>query len=127
MMSDNYTFGQEIRDEVWEDVRRGGHEFNEYQLVSKDYAIYDENLQILYPAMGVANEAGELLGKIKKWKRDGTFDRDAIIAEMGDVLWYLAALAEDLDVGLSEVAERNLIKLKDRKDRGVIGGSGDYR
>jgi NTP pyrophosphatase (non-canonical NTP hydrolase) len=77
--------------------------------------------------MGLANEAGEVLGKVKKIIRDGTFNREDIADELGDVLWYAAALARDLNVDLSTIARRNLNKLASRKERGTLGGSGDKR
>ena len=100
---------------------------NKYQEEAVDTAIYPHAAQITYPAMGLANEAGEVLGKVKKIIRDGTFNRDDIVDELGDVLWYAAALARDLNTTLSEVAERNLTKLASRKERGTLRGSGDNR
>lgn len=96
-------------------------------------------LQILYPLIGLVNEAGEVAGKIKKILRgdnganpteDAIFGAvgDAGIAdELGDVLWYLAMLAADLGFTLEEIAEMNIEKLTSRKERGVIKGSGDMR
>lgn len=86
----------------------------------------------LYPALGLANEAGELLGKIKKIYRDnggilGDTDRLAMMAELGDILGYVAELATQLEIDLNEIAGCNLKKLADRANRGVIGGSGDER
>lgn len=98
-----------------------------YQLKAVKTAIYPIEAQITYPAMGLANEAGEVLGKVKKIIRDGTYNREDIVDELGDVLWYAAVLARDLDVSLTEVAYRNLKKLEDRANRGVISGSGDKR
>lgn len=100
---------------------------NKYQDMAVKTAIYPHAAQITYPAMGLSNEAGEVLGKVKKLIRDGTFNRSDIIDELGDVLWYAAALARDLDVTLSEVASINLSKLDDRAKRGVLKGSGDKR
>ena len=100
---------------------------NKYQEEAVRTAIYPHTAQITYPAMGLANEAGEVLGKIKKIVRDGTFNRCDIVDELGDVLWYAAALARDLDVTLEEVAERNLTKLASRQERGTLKGSGDKR
>ena len=100
---------------------------NDYQAKASATAIYPESAKITYAAMGLANEAGEVLGKVKKIIRDGTFSREDILDELGDVLWYAAALARDLNSELSEVAHRNLDKLASRKERGVIGGSGDKR
>jgi NTP pyrophosphatase (non-canonical NTP hydrolase) len=102
--------------------------FESYQLEAQETAIYSGSLDIMYPALGLAGEVGETLNKIKKHYRDGTpLDKTDMTKELGDILWYLSALATDLDIDLEEVAMENLKKLKDRKDRGVIGGSGDYR
>ncbi len=83
-------------------------------------------------ALGVAGEAGEFADKIKKILRDkkGAFtdeDRDAIIKELGDVLWYVALVSLYLDVPLSEVAERNIEKLASRAQRNALKGEGDER
>lgn len=106
--------------------------FEQYQNEAVKTAIYGAGDKIIYPALGLANEAGEVLGKIKKVLRDNegvyTKDRvDAIAAEIGDVLWYLAALSRDLGVSLEDVAESNIQKLRDRHARNVIAGDGDNR
>ena len=106
--------------------------FNEYQEKAVKTAIYGAGSLIVYPALGLANEAGEVLGKIKKVLRDneGVFTKqtnEAIGAEIGDTLWYIAALCRDLGISLEDVAKGNLIKLADRQARGVIHGSGDQR
>lgn len=106
--------------------------FDQYQEEAVKTAIYDAEHSIIYPALGLANEAGEVLGKIKKVLRDnnGDFNEDnrvAIGKEIGDVLWYMAALSRDLDIRLSDTAHDNIQKLRDRQARGVIGGSGDTR
>ena len=101
--------------------------FDGYQQRAVKTAIYPIAAQVTYPAMGLANEAGEVLGKVKKIIRDGKYNREDIIDELGDVMWYAAALARDLDVSLTEVAHRNLKKLEDRAARGVLQGSGDKR
>ena len=98
-----------------------------YQLKAVKTAIYPIEARVTYPAMGLANEAGEVLGKVKKIIRDGTYNREDIVDELGDVLWYAAALARDLDVSLTEVAHRNLEKLASREKRGTLQGSGDKR
>jgi NTP pyrophosphatase (non-canonical NTP hydrolase) len=105
--------------------------FNEYQNMAKSTAIYDKKHQILYPALGLAGEAGEVANKVKKLIRDGYEKnkdyRTEISAELGDVLWYIAVLASDIGIELSDIATNNIIKLKDRQARGVIGGNGDTR
>jgi len=100
---------------------------NDYQQQAVETAIYPSTAQVTYSAMGLANEAGEVLGKVKKIIRDGTFNRDDIADEIGDVLWYAAALARDLNTDLSSIAQRNLDKLASRKERGTLQGSGDTR
>lgn len=107
--------------------------FKDYQDKAVETAIYGTGDKIIYPALGLANEAGEVLGKIKKVLRDkgGNFDnqdtRVAIADEIGDVLWYIAALSRDIDVSLDAIAQRNIEKLLDRRARNVIQGSGDNR
>jgi NTP pyrophosphatase (non-canonical NTP hydrolase) len=103
---------------------------NDYQDQAVKTAIYKH--EVIYPALGLANEAGEVLGKIKKVLRDNDGDftpekRQEIGAEMGDVLWYIAALSRDLDLSMSDIAQWNLNKLNSRMVRGVLGGSGDNR
>jgi NTP pyrophosphatase (non-canonical NTP hydrolase) len=80
----------------------------------------------------LANEAGEVAGKIKKLFRDKggritAADRESLKMELGDVLWYLAQICTELDLDLGEVAAANLEKLLSRKERGTIGGDGDQR
>lgn len=104
----------------------------DYQSQAVRTAIYPDKLRIIYPALGLANEAGEALGKIKKVLRDNHSDFDVeqrlqIADEIGDVLWYIAALAADLGTPMELIARRNLDKLNSRLERGVIQGSGDNR
>lgn len=106
--------------------------FKAYQEQAIKTAQYGAGDKIIYPSLGLANEAGEVLGKVKKVLRDneGKFTTDRCVAigdEIGDVLWYLAALAEDLGLNLGTIAENNILKLQDRQKRGVIQGSGDNR
>lgn len=109
-------------------------DFNEYQQEAKQFAIYKD--PVIYPALGLASEAGEVCGKIKKIMRDTEgihnlihkYDRvEEIKAELGDVLWYIANLASDLEIPLEYIADENLAKLKSRRNRDKIQGSGDTR
>lgn len=106
--------------------------FKEYQEKAVATAIYGAGNTIIYPTLGLANEAGEVLGKVKKVLRDnnGVFTPElnqGIASELGDVLWYIAAAARDLGISLESIAEDNIKKLEDRQQRGVIQGSGDNR
>lgn len=100
---------------------------NAYQKAAAETAIYKAEHSILYPALGLAGEAGEVANKVKKMLRDGNFDRQAIAAEIGDVLWYIAALSRDLNLDMHDLAMNNLEKLYGRKARGTLQGSGDKR
>ena len=103
---------------------------NDYQIQANETAIYPEGLN--YPILGLAGEAGELCNKYKKILRDkegeaALLDINEMEKELGDVLWYVAQIATELGVSLETVARINLMKLGDRKGRGVLGGSGDNR
>jgi NTP pyrophosphatase (non-canonical NTP hydrolase) len=100
--------------------------FNEYQKLARSTAIYPEEYKVIYPALGLCGEAGEVAEKVKKNIRDGK-SLDGVGLELGDVLWYISALADDLGVTLEEVAQANVEKLTSRKERNMIGGSGDNR
>ena len=105
---------------------------NEYQETAASTAIYPEDSNIIYPVLGLNGEAGEVAEKVKKVIRDnnGIFSEEVITEiakELGDVLWYLAAIARDLDLTLEDIARGNLIKLKQRQDRNKLNGSGDNR
>ena len=102
-------------------------QMNDYQRAAASTAIYKQEHAVIYPALGLAAEAGEVANKVKKILRDGKFDRQAIADEVGDCLWYIAALCRDLNVSMSDLAAANLKKLQDRKERGVLSGSGDKR
>jgi len=112
--------------------------FDEYQDKAEETAIYKNKDKLLYTSLGLAGEAGEIANKVKKIIRDKNFtddavsllskeEKDSLIKELGDVLWYVSAIASDLDVCLSTVADINYKKLKDRAVRNQIGGSGDDR
>jgi NTP pyrophosphatase (non-canonical NTP hydrolase) len=101
--------------------------FKDYQEKAVKFAIYPEAYKVIYPTLGLCGEAGEVAEKVKKQVRDGNFNRCEVAKELGDVLWYLANLANDIGYSLSEVATMNVDKLQSRKDRNVISGSGDNR
>jgi NTP pyrophosphatase (non-canonical NTP hydrolase) len=110
--------------------------FNQYAHAARSTANYPDAAALLYPVLKLAGEAGEVAEKLGKLMRDEGWrpgvalsdaQRDALLLELGDVLWYVAAVAHDLDIPLDEVAARNVAKLADRRARGVISGSGDDR
>ncbi|MBI2049283.1 MAG: nucleoside triphosphate pyrophosphohydrolase family protein [Parcubacteria group bacterium] len=107
--------------------------FNDYQKKSRETARYPKTLRVLaYTAMGLAGETGELLNKVKKVFRDdkgklSAEKKEEIAAELGDVLWYLSQIATDCGLSLKDVAQGNIKKLQDRKQRGTLHGSGDKR
>lgn len=82
-----------------------------------------------YARDGLVSEVGEYFDLRAKARRDGMPDnyKDRALKELGDILWFVAAIAMDEGFSFQEVAEANLIKLYDRKARGVLGGNGDYR
>ena len=103
-----------------------------YQQVAKQTAIYPREQAIIYPTLGLTGEAGEVANKVKKIIRDdGNKINEGLVqeisAEIGDVLWYIAVLADDIGCKLSDIANANLIKLANRKEKGTIHGSGDKR
>ena len=107
--------------------------FDEYQRKAVGTAIYpNQGDNLYYPALGLASEAGEVCDKIKKIMRDcdgiPTDEQEMeILKELGDVLWYVANLCEELDCDMSHAAAVNITKLESRKMRGTLKGSGDNR
>jgi NTP pyrophosphatase (non-canonical NTP hydrolase) len=108
-------------------------DLSSYQKASRStWSLIQTDHPIVYPTLGLANEAGEVAGKIKKIFRDkggviGEAERAALKDELGDVLWYLAQLCTELDLTLEEVAAANLEKLASRQQRGTLYGDGDTR
>ena len=103
-----------------------------YQQVAKTTAIYPREQAIIYPTLGLTGEAGEVANKVKKIIRDdGNKINKGLVqeisAEIGDCLWYISVLADDIGCKLSDIANANLIKLANRKKKGTIHGSGDTR
>ena len=107
--------------------------FIDYQSKSRRTAKYPAiGHPVIYPTLGLTNEAGEVAGKVKKIFRDkdgviAEADREALKGELGDVLWYLAQICTELNLSLEDVAEHNIEKLYSRLERGKIGGDGDNR
>jgi len=112
-----------------------------YQSIIEKTAIYPEQIGMAYCAMGLSGEAGEVTEKIKKlyrdhsnWDEDGSITTlismeyaDSIKKELGDVIWYVTALANEFRFSLREVLESNYEKLTKRKKTNTLSGSGDNR
>jgi len=105
----------------------------DYQARACETAIFPKHRATEYLTLGLTGEAGEIANKVKKFIRDGA-TKDEYLAkrieigyEIGDVLWYCAVLADELEMNLGHIMEKNLEKLADRHKRGKISGSGDHR
>lgn len=106
--------------------------FDDYQLAALRTADLKRNNELFHLVLGLVGETGEIAEKFKKLIRDkasdeSAIDREDMKKELGDVLWYIAVLAEYLDIKLDDIASLNVQKLADRQKRGVLGGSGDNR
>ena len=114
-------------------------DFNEYQRLAKGTDLDKPGAtdQVMYPGfmdkiLGLSGEAGEFTDKVKKIVRDkegkiSPEDKEELLKELGDVLWYVALVAEYMGVSFEEVAEKNIEKLASRQKRGTLTGSGDNR
>jgi NTP pyrophosphatase (non-canonical NTP hydrolase) len=101
---------------------------NEYQQYASTYRMPTADRQ--YALLNLAAEAGEVVGKAAKHRRDGgdvELYNESIKKELGDVMWQVAAVAHDHGFTLEEVCQYNIEKLSSRKQRDVIQGSGDDR
>lgn len=141
-----------INDQDIRDFANGGYTLDNYQYIATKSAIYPGQgspLGLIYAALKLNGEAGELAEHIGKAIRDDNYipygiddddnryadldkrlkreREELIIKEVGDVLWYLSAICSELNTTLSEAAAINLIKLKDRSERNKLQGSGDER
>lgn len=108
--------------------------FSDYQNGAMSTAIYPGKGEgnWTYPALGLAGETGEISEKLKKAIRDeggivSEERRAAIQKELGDVLWYVAALCTELNINMEDAAAQNLSKLAKRKTEGKLQGDGDNR
>jgi len=109
-------------------------QFNDYQkqALTTNLTKDDRFLELMQQVLGLADEAGEVQSIFKKWIRDDDADftrlnKANITKELGDVLWYIAVIAHDLDISLDDIAVTNIEKLRSRKVRGTLTGSGDNR
>lgn len=125
-----------LENEVKEFMERKGMSSitaTEYQIRAAETAIFPKNDALEYLTLGLTGEAGEIANKVKKLIRDGADKENyyerlyEIEKELGDVLWYCAMLATEVDANLGNIMEANLNKLADRKARNALQGSGDNR
>lgn len=106
---------------------------NEYQQLAKRTAApKDKKNELFHLVLGLVGESGEIAEKTKKIVRDNasdfsTFDLDDLKKELGDILWYIAILADYFDIPLEDIGKKNIEKLASRLERGKISGSGDNR
>jgi len=106
---------------------------DEYQREARKTAVYPNiGNNFIYPTLGLCGESGEVAEKIKKIIRDKngqltTETKGKLKKELGDVFWYLANLATELNISLEDIAKENIKKLQSRKDRNKIHGEGDDR
>ena len=107
--------------------------FEEYQVGSRKTAVYpDMGNNLSYPTVGLIGELGEFCVKLKEvlLDKERVIDdgvRAGLLKELGDVLWYLAAVASELDLDLGKIAQENLDKVFSRQERDCLRGSGDNR
>ena len=101
--------------------------FNEYQDESRKTWIKNK-MALIRSVLGLCGESGEIAEKIKKWLRgDRKLDKEDIVKELGDLLYYIARTADCFGLKLEKIAILNIVKLKSRKERNKIKGSGDNR
>lgn len=106
---------------------------NDYQTAAlRTAAPRDKKNEFFHLVLGLVGETGEIAEKVKKAVRDNddfkaAIDTEDLKKELGDVMWYVAVLADHFDISLDEIAEMNIAKLASRKERGVLSGSGDNR
>lgn len=107
--------------------------FDEYQTQALKTVCYDQSIGPYYTILGLCGETGEIADKLKKiyrdkdWKNISKEDRQAILKEVGDVLWYVSKICDDFNVSFSEVAQLNLDKINKRKLTNTLHGEGDNR
>lgn len=125
-------------------------DFNKYQKEASALAIYPHtnvvhpykgniSADYIYPVMGLCGEVGELANKVKKFLRDNLGQikgddgevlpefKEIVMGELSGTLWYVNEVATSFNIKLGDVAEYNIKQLNDRKERGVLNGSGDNR
>lgn len=114
----------------------------EYQKIINETKFFPDQIGLAYCALGLTGEAGEVADKIKKlYRDDNLFDlqqegmggtvisenKAALIKELGDTLWYLTAISQEIGTSLEEIMQVNVDKLLARRATGTLKGSGDDR
>ena len=108
-------------------------DLNEYQKAAlRTAAPKQKHNELFHLLLGLVGETGEIAEKAKKIVRDkdsdfSQWDIEDLKKELGDVLWYVAVIADYFDVRLDEVAQLNVTKLADRQNRSMLSGTGDNR
>lgn len=111
----------------WSKQNKASASANEsYVHFTKEVSLYPEG-ELAPLALGLTGEAGEVADKIKKYFRDGVLDEEAVAYELGDVLWYLTRLADELGYSISSIRNMNRAKLEYRFLNNTIQGNGDKR
>lgn len=106
---------------------------DEYQtLALRTASPKDKKDELFHLLLGLAGETGEIAEKAKKIIRDHgsdftKLDLDDLKKELGDILWYVAVLADYFDLSLEDIGKKNIEKLASRLERGTLSGSGDNR
>jgi NTP pyrophosphatase (non-canonical NTP hydrolase) len=100
--------------------------FEEYQLFCESNAQYlNVGNNLIYPILGLCARTGSLADKINKIQKDGGFDRDAMISEIGEVLWFLSTVSSEMGLNLSDIAKKNIEKLSSKRRSGASYGLGE--
>lgn len=103
-------------------------DFNEYQEESRKTWLFDHKNDFIRSVLGLVGESGEIAEKVKKLLRgDGKLEKEDVAKELGDVMYYVARIADYYQLKLEKIAILNIVKLKSRQERGKIKGSGDNR
>jgi len=98
-----------------------------YARLVEDLVITSGDFRLVENTLGLVGEAGEVAEKIKKYFRDEDYSQEDIVKELGDVLFYITALANHIGSDLDTIMTTNINKLQDRRNRNMIKGSGDNR
>ncbi len=105
-------------------------QIKDYLLLTRETAIYPSDAFLEYLTLGLASEAGEVSGVVKKYiRQDSSFDtaKEKLVKELGDVMWYWTRLCYELNLNPEDIMEKNIEKLQQRKQKQTLQGDGDER